>query len=89
MSGIAKPHARFSTSTTPNVLVNVDFMQTAEKVDLAASPVTLNKPQYLIVINSVFPNGATKETKLNYEDDDTARDAAFTDLVALTATDCA
>lgn len=86
MSGIAKPHARFSTSTTPNVLVNVDFMQTADKVHVPAFQSTPEK--FLILVTSVFPNGATKEVKLEYATE-VARDAAYTDLVALVATDCA
>lgn len=85
MSGIAKPHVHFATSKTPAVLVNIDHVQNAEKIDIKPSPITNNKAEYLIILTSIFPNGQTKENKISFT---TAalRNTAFSALVAHAST---
>jgi hypothetical protein len=85
MSGIAKPHANFTTSTTPDVLVNVDFIQNAEKIDIPATPLNNSKPEFMILLTSVLTKSETKINKIHYATM-AARDAAFTALKALIST---
>ena len=85
MSGIAKPHAHFATSTTPDVVVNVDFIQNAEKINIKATPINNSKAEFLIKVTSVFPNSATKENTFSFATSG-ARDTAFTALKTLIST---
>ena len=84
MSGIAKPLVKFSTSKTPLVPVNADFIASIEKVNVSALP---NQPgntaQWGIQVNYVTPHSVPQTVMF---DTMAARDAAFTDFETLVCT---
>jgi hypothetical protein len=86
MSGIAKPLANFATSNTPNVVIPVDYIMSADAQDISANP---NGPagtaEFLIEFTIVFPNSDTKVSKI-YFSSAALRNAALTAFLALAST---
>lgn len=81
MSGIAKPLVKFSTSKTPNVPVNADFIAAIEKINLTALP---NQPgntaQWGIQVSYVLPHSVPQQFFFTTM---AARDTAFTSFETL------
>jgi hypothetical protein len=83
MSAIAKPFIHFSNSLTPNVYVPVEHVQAVESLDVPA--INNTAAEYLIVITSVYPNGATKEIKVPFATAN-ARNTSLTNFKAAMST---
>lgn len=80
MSGIAKPVVHFTNATNADTIVPVDHIVAAEKVDIDATPnAPASSAKYLIVLNLVYPNAATKEIKIEFATSG-ARNTSFTNL---------
>lgn len=81
MSGIAKPLVKFSTSKTPTVTVNADFIASIEKIDIPANP---NQPassaEYGILVTYVLPHAVPQKVMWDVK---ATRDTAFTALETL------
>ena len=81
MSGIAKPLVKFSTSKTPTVPVNADFIASIEKIDIPANP---NQPassaEYGILVTYVLPHAAPQKVMWTTS---AARNTAYTSFETL------
>ena len=81
MSGIAKPLVKFSTSKTPLVPVNADFIASIEKINISANP---NQPassaEYGIQVNYLLPHSVPQKVMWATQG---ARDTAFTTFETL------
>lgn len=86
MSGIAKPLVHFTGSENTEDFIPVDHIVDVSKLDI---PAGANQPaadeRFLIVVNLVYPNSATKEKKISFTGE-TARNTAFTNLKAAIST---
>lgn len=80
MSGIAKPHIKFTSAVTADQikLVPIEHIVSMEKIDIGQLPnQPANTAKYLIVFNLVYPNSQSKVVEINFASS-AARNSSYT-----------
>lgn len=64
MSALAKPGSTFTNAVNNKTIIANEHISSVETLDIPA--MGNNKAKYYLVFNYVYPNGATKETKIEF-----------------------
>lgn len=85
MSAIAKPNVIFTNAINNKVVVPVEFVHSAEKLNIPAAPnAPASTAEYLILFTMVQVGSATKVIKIRFATS-AARDTSFTNYETLVA----